>query len=99
MTVATASNIVLGGGLPSYTTVGSPPPQHDVRSGSHGHLRRVGVGIDVAVAHRTGRKADLGVVGHSSDHFIHGSSDTRHATDAEGKNPHLELVGNFDEPS
>ena len=41
---------------------GQPSAEHDVRSGSHGHLRRVGVGIDVAVAHRTGRKADLEVV-------------------------------------
>ena len=41
---------------------GQPSAEHDVRSGNHGHLRRVGVGIDVAVAHRTGRKADLEVV-------------------------------------
>ena len=33
------------------------------------------------------------------DHFIQGSSERTQAAEAEGKNPHLEYVGNFDEPS
>ena len=35
----------------------------------------------------------------ASAHFIHGSSDMRHAREPDGNIPHLEFDGNFDEPS